>query len=398
MHHEQINFGVACAFAATFAAYALSQESPEIVKVAPVAATDPVAHPGDAADDPAIWVHPTDPARSLILGANKMDGLEVYGVDGRRQTIVGAGMRPNNVDVRYGIEVAGRKLDVAVAGVRGTAAGLAAWWIDADGALTSAGPVLPVLRDKKPDSKSGKLLTFGCCLYHCARDGKLYAFVTAKEGDVEQWQLVPNADGKLDARLVRAFQVGAEIEGCVADDEWGVFYVAEEDVAIWRYGAEPGDPTQKSDRRCVARAEKSEATLHRDAVESDAAMISFEPDVEGLALVCARDGKGTLVAAIQGEDRFWLFDRDGGNTLRAIFDPIAAKDLGEVAGTGGVCAVNCALGPRLPRGALVCQDDCGGRGSQNFKIFAWHEIAGDALQVDPLWNPRAKQWRRRDGK
>ncbi|MFI8362035.1 phytase [Streptomyces sp. NPDC085612] len=27
--------------------------------------TAPVSHSGDAADDPAVWVHPTDPARSV---------------------------------------------------------------------------------------------------------------------------------------------------------------------------------------------------------------------------------------------------------------------------------------------------------------------------------------------
>jgi len=373
MQLEHSNLGVACALAATFSAYALPQGSPTIVKAAPVTATDPVAHEGDAADDPAIWVHPTDPERSLILGANKKDGLEVYSLDGRRQTTVGAGLRPNNVDVRYGIEVAGGTRDVAVASVRGTGVGLAAWWIDpADGQLTSAGPVLPVFGGKEP---------YGCCLYRCARDGTLYAFATSKTGDVEQWRLVPNADGKLDARFVRGFHVGKQLEGCVADDEWGVFYVAEEDVAIWRYGAEPGDPTAKSDRRSVARAGKRGG---------------FKPDVEGLTLVYAADGKGALVASMQGENRFWLFDRDGDNTLRAIFDPIAGTNVDEVTGTDGVCATSCGLGPLLPRGALVCQDDKSERGGQDFKVFAWHEIAGNALPVDPLWNPRATRWLRRD--
>jgi 3-phytase len=373
MELKHINLGVACVLAATFSTYALPQGSPTIVRAAPVTATDPVADSGDAADDPAIWVHPTDPERSLILGANKRDGLEVYSLDGRRQTSVGAGLEPNNVDVRYGIEVAGRTRDVAVATVRGTGVGLAAWWIDpVDGKLTSAGPVLPVFGGKEP---------YGCCLYRCARDGTLYAFATSKTGDVEQLRLSPTADGKLEAKLVRAFHVGKQLEGCVADDEWGLFYVAEEDVAIWRYGAEPGDPTAKSDRRSVARAGKRGG---------------FKPDVEGLTLVYASDGKGALVASMQGENRFWLFDRDGDNTLRAIFDPIAGTGVDEVTGTDGVCATSCALGPRLPRGALVCQDDRSERGGQDFKVFAWHEIAGDALPVDPLWNPRQTRWLRRD--
>src|SRR4051812_47856200 len=37
--------------------------------------TDPVPHDGDAADDPAIWVDPSDPARSRVLGTDKEGGL-----------------------------------------------------------------------------------------------------------------------------------------------------------------------------------------------------------------------------------------------------------------------------------------------------------------------------------
>jgi hypothetical protein len=33
--------------------------------------TDPVPHDGEAADDPAIWVHPKDPGKSVILGTDK---------------------------------------------------------------------------------------------------------------------------------------------------------------------------------------------------------------------------------------------------------------------------------------------------------------------------------------
>ena len=56
-------------------------------------------------DDPAIWLHPTNPARSLVIGTNKVaapeGALVVYGLDGRiRQTISGID-RPNNVDVEY---------------------------------------------------------------------------------------------------------------------------------------------------------------------------------------------------------------------------------------------------------------------------------------------------------
>jgi myo-inositol-hexaphosphate 3-phosphohydrolase len=49
------------------------------------AETVPATHSGDAADDPAIWVHPTDPGRSLLIGNDKLGGLDVYKIDGSLQ-------------------------------------------------------------------------------------------------------------------------------------------------------------------------------------------------------------------------------------------------------------------------------------------------------------------------
>ena len=46
--------------------------------------TVPVATTGDSMDDPAVWVHPTDPSRSLVLGNNKRAALETYDLAGNR--------------------------------------------------------------------------------------------------------------------------------------------------------------------------------------------------------------------------------------------------------------------------------------------------------------------------
>ena len=68
-----------------------------------VAQTDPVATTEDAADDPAVWVHPTDPARSLVIGTNKKAGLVVYELTGKTVQVLDDG-RMNNVDVVQGRE------------------------------------------------------------------------------------------------------------------------------------------------------------------------------------------------------------------------------------------------------------------------------------------------------
>ncbi len=64
---------------------------------------------GGSADDPAIWIHPTDPSLSLIIGANKSSssgGLHVYSLDGTQLQFVSGGIL-NNVDVRYGFMLCG---------------------------------------------------------------------------------------------------------------------------------------------------------------------------------------------------------------------------------------------------------------------------------------------------
>src|ERR1041385_3346449 len=56
--------------------------------------TAPVPHKGDAADDPAVWIHPHDPALSLILGTDKLGGLHTYNMDGSAHDLVADEARP----------------------------------------------------------------------------------------------------------------------------------------------------------------------------------------------------------------------------------------------------------------------------------------------------------------
>jgi myo-inositol-hexaphosphate 3-phosphohydrolase len=65
--------------------------------------TAPVHSSADAADDPAIWIHPTDPSQSTVIGTDKSSdghGLVVYDLSGRELFYYPHG-RMNNVDVRY---------------------------------------------------------------------------------------------------------------------------------------------------------------------------------------------------------------------------------------------------------------------------------------------------------
>jgi 3-phytase len=82
------------------------------------------------------------------------------------------------------------------------------------------------------------------------RKGATFVFISDPDGLVRQWKLIATPTGKVRAEPVRDLKFDTQTEGCVADDETGALYVAEEDVALWKLGAEPGAGAA---RKAVAR-------------------------------------------------------------------------------------------------------------------------------------------------
>jgi 3-phytase len=319
--------------------------------------TEAVPSRGDAADDPAIWIHPDNPAQSLVLGTDKKGGLNVFDLDGRRLQIVSDGARPNNADVLYGFPLGDRPVDLVVAGTRSKARpGVAFWRIDPQNRrLTELGPLpaFTVFGGREP---------YGSCVYKSHRDQSFYVFITSKDGDVEQYRLEADGQTAIRAQRVRSFHVGSTCEGCVADSELGSLYVAEEKVGIWKYGAEPAAGTSGT---LVAKVGDHGLTA----------------DVEGLTIYYGSDSKGYLIASSQGAGTFQVYDRTGSNAFVLAIDP-SSGTIGDVGETDGIDVTNVATSSRFPRGLFVCQDGRGKNGFQNFKFFAWDQIAGDRLIVD----------------
>src|SRR5688572_32716596 len=83
-----------------------------VATVATAGETAPTAE--DGANGVAIWVHPEDAARSLVLGAGGTGGLEVYGLDGALKQRV-SDMEASHVMVRYGFEIGGGKQALVLA-------------------------------------------------------------------------------------------------------------------------------------------------------------------------------------------------------------------------------------------------------------------------------------------
>src|SRR3546814_18948829 len=64
---------------------------------------------GDAADDPALWANPGDPAASLVIATDKKAGLYVYDMRGEVVQFLPDG-RMNNVDLREGFALSGEQV------------------------------------------------------------------------------------------------------------------------------------------------------------------------------------------------------------------------------------------------------------------------------------------------
>jgi len=319
--------------------------------VKPSVETEPVMSFGDAADDPAIWVHPTDPGLSLIIGSQKQRGINVYDLDGNLLQSRADG-RINNVDLRYGFNLGGESVAI-VTGSNRTTDGISVWIVD------EKSRTLIDVADGIIDT--GMTDPYGACMYHSARTGQFYVFVNGKDGLVRQWVLEGNSDGRVAATQVREFYVGSQTEGCVADDDTGDLYIGEEDVGIWKISAEPDGG--------------EEQTL----VDGTGDNGNLTADVEGLAIYYGENGTGYLVASNQGADSYALYERSGDNRFIGIFHVVADETLGidGISETDGLDVSSAYLGPDFPGGVFVAQD---GRNitpseNQNFKLVPWQRIS-----------------------
>ena len=291
---------------------------------------------GDLADDPALWVHPTKPALSLVLGTNKVEGLFVYDLAGREHQRVDLG-HVNNVDVRGNLVVASNDQVNGLSWVHITP--------------TESGAVIRHIGDTKVERRA----PYGVCLGLI--DGHPVAGVTYSDGAIELWQATESAD-TITAELIRTEKVGSQVEGCVFDDDERRLFFGEEDHGIW--SIELADP----------------ASLPQE-VDTIAAGRGLVEDVEGISLYTLENGSGYLVASAQGADRFIFYERQPPHRLVGAIRVASSRDglVDGVSHTDGIEANSAAL-PQFPRGVLIVQDDANPwiEQDQNFKLIDWRDV------------------------
>lgn len=320
-------------------------ESPA-TEVAAMGETDPVPRGGDA-DDPAIWLHPDDPAKSTIIGTDKLGGLAVYDLEGNQIQYLADGDL-NNVDLRDGFPLGGESVTLVTA-ADSTTHRLAIYRVDAS---------TRELVDVGAREIEVGIAAYGSCMYTSPATRRFYVFVNSEEeggepgGQVEQWELFDDGSGKVDARRVRRFAVGSQTEGCVADDELGDLYIGEEATGIWKYPAEPVTGTK------------------RVRVDSTGPGGHLEAEVEGLAIAYGPARSGYVIASSQGNSSFAVYRRGGNNEYVKTFTIEAADGIDAVEETDGVDVTTRDLGEDFPRGLLVVQDGSDDRGRTNFKLVS----------------------------
>ncbi len=306
----------------------------------------------DIADDPAIWINPADAAKSSIIGTNKVDGLHVYDLNGKELFYYQIG-RTNNVDVRYGFPLGKEKVDLVACSNR-KFNGISLFKVNPkDGSLEN----IEARRFKIDTTKMDDV--YGFCMYKSPTTSKYYAIINAKNGLVQQYELIATDDKKIDLKLVREMHLQSQPEGMVADDEKGILYVGEERKGVWKYDAEPDADTT--------------ATLIFNADSLDVAV----PDIEGISLYYAPKGKGYLIISSQGNFTYIILDRETHEYIASF--KVVENGMDGIEETDGVDVINLPLGDKFPKGVFVAQDgfnyENGKKAPQNFKLVAWEKIA-----------------------
>jgi 3-phytase len=305
--------------------------------------TSPV--PGNA-DECAIWVNPNDSSLSTVIGNDKKEdgALYVWDMKGKLLFQTEKLNKPVGVDLRYGMNLSEKHVDIVVCGLRSTNE-LKVFKIDPDLRKLIDITSLNRIFTGFPDS------TYGISLYKRPKDGKIFAFVSCKKTEnIHQIELFDDTQGGVGGKLVRSF--GKEdqksfVEGMCADDVRGFFYCSDETHAILKYRADPDEN-------------------NNNLVGKFALKDGIKGDREGLALYKKEDGTGYLVVSSQGNSTFKIYQREGNNLF------LKTVKIKNVKKPDGIEITSLPILPDFPTGLFVCHNDK----YTNFALIDWTEFSG----------------------
>lgn len=316
-----------------------------VERVEPVIITETV--PYDT-DDPAIWIHPTDPAQSIVIGTDKggdtdQGGLYVFRLDGtidRERSFIPLN-RPNNVDIAYGMVMGSDTLDIAVVTVRRENT-IRVFSLPDMNPIDNGGiPVFEGEMNRDP---------MGITLFNDLATGSIYAIVGRKIGPsgsyLWQYLLTDSGQGFVTGAVVRKFGEFSglkEIEALVADNELGFLYASDEGYGVRKYYAHP------------------------DSSSAEVASFAFDnvaDDHEGLSIYKKSDGTGYLILSDQQGQRFNIYTREGDNTyLKSVPTMAVESDGNDITAIG--------LNSTFTNGLFVAMSD-----DKTFHFYRAEDIVG----------------------
>lgn len=323
--------------------------------VKPLYTTDPTEFDSD---DPAIWVNPTDPAQSLIIGTDKDEngGLYVYDLKGKivpGKTVKGL-KRPNNVDIAYGLMLGGKKVDIAVTTERMTHK-LRIFSLPDMQPIDNGG--IPVF-----EGETGEMYRdlMGIAMYTDPK-GQIYAVVGRKTGPADgylwQYLLEDDGTGKLKASLKRKFGKYSgkkEIEAIAVDNELGYIYYSDEQFGVRKYYADPAKGNE-------------ELALF--------ATTGFKEDHEGISIYKTSDTTGYILVSDQSANQFQVFSREGKSGPHD--HPLVTIVKTSTNNSDGSDIYSKPLNNDFKHGIFVAMSD-----NKTFQLYRWEDIAGKILSVN----------------
>ena len=301
-------------------------------------------------DDPAIWVNPADPAKSLIVGTdkNKEGALYVYDLDGKIVKVVDGLKRPNNVDIATGLVLGGKPVDIAVATERERHR-LRVYTLP-DMTCVDRGDLIVMGNDPAR-------APMGIALYRRPRDGAIFAIVGGKSGPAEgylaQYRVEDDGTGHVKLTLVREFGAYSgrkEIEAIAVDNELGYVYYSDETFGVRKYAADPEAPDAGRELAVFGTT-------------------GFTSDHEGISIYKHADGTGYVLVSDQQANRFQIFPREGrpGHPhehplLKTVAVAAIESDGSEV--------TSVPLGGKFPHGLFVAMSN-----GRVFHYYSWDDFA-----------------------
>lgn len=298
--------------------------------IAPDVITEKTPHD---TDDPAIWVHPTDPSQSIIFGTDKDTdgGIYAFDLNGKilKDKCILNVKRPNNVDLRKGFQLNDSVQTDIIAFTEREEQQIRVYSVPDMRPLDGGG--IPVFAD---DTNNEFRYPMGISLYKSSVDGAIYAIVGRKTGPLEnylyQYKLVTE-NGIVKGELVRKFgnfSGKKEIEAIAVDDELGYVYYSDEMDGIKKYFAEPSKGNEQ---------------------QGYFGQQDFVEDIEGIAIAHTGNGKGYVIVSDQQMGQFNIYTKTDNRFVKAVnFSTVE---------TDGCDVVTTPLNDTFTQGIFVAMND-----------------------------------------